>query len=121
LLWFLRRTHFHRHLSKTSDCCIADAWRGGKMPGMEDRPPLIPDYADAQIGKWIVIAQFPDEITAHLASSKLDAAGIQTILGNQLNPIGGNVSTGISVQSGDVEAAITILTDSPAKRWLVGQ
>jgi hypothetical protein len=88
---------------------------------MEDRQPLIPDYADAQIGKWIAIALFPDEISAHLASSKLDAAGIQSILGNQLNPIGGNISAGISVQSGDVKAAIAILTDSPARRWLVGQ
>jgi hypothetical protein len=88
---------------------------------MEGRQPLIPNYADSQANKWIAIALFPDEITAHLASSKLDSAGIKTILENELNPIGGNISAGISVQSGDIKAAIAILTDSPAKRWLVGQ
>jgi hypothetical protein len=91
------------------------------MPGMEDRQPLIPNYADSQTNKWIAIALFPDEMTAHLASSKLDAAGIKTVLENELNPIGGNISTGISVQSGDVKAAMAILTDSPARQWLVGE
>jgi len=88
---------------------------------MEDRQPPILNYADARPEKWIAIALFPDEMTAHLASSKLDAAGIKTILGNELNPIVGNNPTGISVQSDDVKAAIVILTDSPAKRWLVRQ
>ena len=88
---------------------------------MESRQPPILNYADGRPEKWIPIALFPDEITAHLASSKLEAEGIETILGNQLNPIGGNNSTGISVQSDDVKSAIAILTDTPAKRWLVGQ
>ena len=88
---------------------------------MKDRPPPIPNYDDSQTNRWIAIAIFPDEMNAHLASSKLDAAGIKTILENELNPIAGNNSTGISVQSDDVKAAVAILTDSPAKRWLVGQ
>jgi hypothetical protein len=88
---------------------------------MEGRQPPILNYANGHPEKWIAIAVFPDEITAHLASSKLEAEGIETILGNQLDPIGGSNSTGISVQSDDVKAAIAILTDSPAKRWLVDQ
>ena len=88
---------------------------------MEDSQPPILNYADARPEKWIAIALFPDEMTAHLASSKLDAAGIKTILGSQQNPIAGNNSTGISVQSDDVKAAIAILIGSPARRWLVGQ
>jgi hypothetical protein len=88
---------------------------------MEDRQPPILNYADARPEKWVPIALFPDEITAHLASSKLDAAGIKTILENELNPIGGNISAGISVRSGDVKAAMAILTDSPARRWLVSR
>jgi hypothetical protein len=88
---------------------------------MEDRQPPIPNYVDAQPEKWIAIALFPDEMTAHLASSKLDAEGIETILGNQLNPYVGTNATGISVRSDDVKAAVAILTDSPARRWLVGQ
>ena len=97
-------------------------WSGGKIRGMEGRQPPILNYADARPQKWITIALFPDEVTAHLASSKPDAAGIETILGNQLNPFtGGSNSTGICVRSDDVEAAIAVLTDSPAKRWLVGQ
>jgi hypothetical protein len=91
------------------------------MRSMEGQQPPILNYADARPEKWIAIALFPDEITAHLASSKLDTEGIEAILGNQLNPIGGNNSTGISVRSDDVKAAIAILTDSPARRWLVGQ
>jgi len=93
--------------------------RDGKIGVVKDHPPPILDYADSQNNKWIPIALFPDEMSAHLASSKLDAAGIKTILGNQLNPIAGNNSTGISVQSDDVKAAIAILTDSPARRWIV--
>jgi hypothetical protein len=88
---------------------------------MEDRQPPILNHAAARPEKWIAVALFPDEMTAHLASSKLDAAGIKTILGNELNPITGNNSTGISVRSDDLQAAIGILTDSPAKRWLVVQ
>jgi hypothetical protein len=88
---------------------------------MEDHQPPILNHADARPEKWIAIALFPDEMTAHLASSKLDAAGIKTILGNEMNPITGNNSTGISVQSDDLKAAIGILTNSPARRWLVVQ
>ena len=88
---------------------------------MEDHQPPILNHADARPEKWIAIALFPDEMTAHLASSKLDAAGIRTILGNELNPITGNNSTGISVQSDHVKAAIAILADGPARRWLVVQ
>jgi hypothetical protein len=86
---------------------------------MEDQPPIL-NYADGQTGKWITIARFPDEITAHLASSKLDAAGIEAILGNAVDPFGGASRTSVAVQTDNVEAAIAVLTDSPAKRWLVG-
>ncbi|MGA2441929.1 MAG: hypothetical protein ABSH08_13305 [Tepidisphaeraceae bacterium] len=87
---------------------------------MEDRQPPILNYADAQGNMWIAIAVFPDEVTAHLASSKLDAEGIETDLGNHMNPFLGIDSTRMSVKSDDVQAAIAILTDTPAKRWLVG-
>jgi hypothetical protein len=88
---------------------------------MEGNEPPILDYDHGRAPKWIVIAQFPDEITAHLASSKLDAEGIRTNLGNEQNPISGSNSTAIAVQTDDVKAAIAILKDSPAKRWLVDQ
>jgi hypothetical protein len=91
------------------------------MRRMKDRQPPSPNSANSQSGKWIPIALFPDEVTAHLASSRLDAEGIKTILANEVNPIVGNNPTGISVRSDDVKAAIAVLTDSPAKRWLVSE
>ena len=88
---------------------------------MDDQEPPILNYADAHTDEWIAIARFPDEITARLASSKLDAAGIEAIIENALDPFLAASWTSLAVQPDNVKAAIAILTDSPAKRWLVGQ
>jgi len=85
----------------------------------EPKPPIL-NYADGRPEKWIPIAQFPDEFTAHLASGKLDAEGIPTNLGNELNSITGTNPTTLAVRSEDAHDAIAILKNTPAKQWLIG-
>ncbi|MGA3068166.1 MAG: hypothetical protein ABSF29_15080 [Tepidisphaeraceae bacterium] len=84
------------------------------------KPPVL-NYADGDTDKWIPIAQFPDDLSAHLASGKLDSEGIRTNLTDQPNPIYGSNPTTLAVRSHDVKPAKEILTKTPAKRWLLEQ
>jgi hypothetical protein len=86
---------------------------------MKDQPPHPLNYATENSDNWTPIAQFPDELTATLASGKLDAEGIPTNLTGQPNPIYGGNPTTLAVRSQDLEPAIKILKETPAKRWLL--
>ncbi len=81
--------------------------------------PTPSDNTDQPAGKWIVIAHFPDEITAHLVSSQLDAEGIRCNLRNQLYSFKGTHPTTMTVWSDDLADAIVIVKKSPAARWLL--
>jgi hypothetical protein len=94
-----------------------DDENNGAIEPQSQIPSPILNYADPRVGRWVVIARFADEVTAHLAASKLDADGIETRLNNSLYFASG--PTVMAVRAEDVDAAVDILRVGPAAPWLI--
>lgn len=92
------------------------------MPDPPDETPPILNYATPTTGKTVVIANFPEEALAHMAASRLDAEGIDAMVNDRL-PIylAGQRAARLSVSVDQVEAAVEILKQTPARKYLVDQ
>jgi hypothetical protein len=92
------------------------------MPDSPDEVPPILNYANPTTGKTIVIANFPEEAMAHMAASRLEAEGINALINDRL-PIylAGQRGARLSVSVDQADAAIEVLKQTPAKKFLVEQ
>jgi hypothetical protein len=83
-------------------------------------PPPILNYATPTTGKTVVIANFPEEAMAHMAASRLEAEGIEAMINDRL-PIylAGQRAARLAVSVDDVDAAVEVLKQTPAKKFLV--
>ena len=92
------------------------------MPESPDENPPILNYAAPDTGKTVVIANFPEEAMAHMAASRLEGDGIAAMVNDRL-PIylAGQRGARLAVSVDDVDAAVEILKQTPAKKFLVEQ
>ena len=90
------------------------------MSESSDPDPPILDYATPTTGKIVVIANFPEEAMAHMAASRLEAEGIEAMVNDRLPiDLAGQRGARLAVSVDDVDAAIEILKQTPARKFLV--
>jgi len=75
---------------------------------------------EGDASRGIVIAQFRDELRAHMAASRLDAEGIRAVVLDALRPYALGVRrAALAVADQDVPRAIAVLKTTPAAPYLV--
>jgi hypothetical protein len=89
-----------------------------EQPNIGNKLP-IPDYADANVGRLVTIANFRDEADAHMAASKLGSEGIESIITDVVRIAGAKRRATLRVLADDVESAISILARTPARAFLI--
>lgn len=111
-------------ISETTRPAMAQSYHAPEDYEMSDSPdpdpPPILNYATPTTGTTVVIANFPEEAMAHMAASRLEAEGIEAMINDRL-PIylAGQRAARLAVSVDDVEAAVEILKQTPAKKFLV--
>ena len=93
-----------------------------KMAHKRSKPRPVLNYADADIDHWVVIARFRDKITARMAASHLEADAVDVKVITPVSNWGmGTPPARLAVLADQVDVAVTILRETPAKRWLVAE
>ena len=67
----------------------------------------------------VAIASFADEVSVHLAASKLESEGIRAIADDPQQPVGGLHTSVLRVLAEDVTRAREILRETPARDQLI--
>jgi hypothetical protein len=67
----------------------------------------------------VAIASFADEVSVHLAASKLESEGIRAVADDPQQPVGGLHTSVLRVLAEDVARAREILMETPARDQLI--
>lgn len=80
---------------------------------------IAPPDGDSASDPLVVIARFSDQLSVHMAASKLESEGIRVFVIDPQQPIGGWHTAEIKVAEDDADKAREILRQTPARDQLI--
>ena len=86
---------------------------------MPQEDPTMPPRSDSAPDSLVAIARFSDQVSVHMAASKLESEGIRAFVIDPQQPIGGWHTAEIKVAVEDVARAVGILKQTPARDQLI--